>query len=522
MIMKYVFKLVLVLLVFSCGREANNSFQKSGIHQLRNGRMHQISSHDLTGGNNDRINIHQGDTAVILDRKGPGMITRIWFTIDSRDPDFLRNIILTAYWDNEETPSVWSPVGDFFGSPFEYRHFDSRNIGMTSGGYYCYFTMPYNEHSRIEIINQTDEEVYAFYYHINVYDLEEDFDENTGYFHALWNRNVRTVGDENYEALVARGRGQFVGLHYSGEAYDNRLVYLEGDEMIYVDGEQYPSTYGTGMEDYFNSGWYFQNGEFSADYHGLVLLDQENARVSAYRHHIPDAIPFREEIKVTLEHGHNNEEAVDISTVAFWYQLEPHDNPVSEMKPGLRKKLRRKVPNGVVEGESLISDELNATIADMTAHGPDWSDGAELQFRLKPGEEGTLTIDDLKDSEYNMDLYLTKGQEYGNYRIQTGNVSTSFLGLNPQIKPAEKITLENIATFDSKIDLTFVNTGNKESIFGLDAIDLTPIRKYIPEWYIIGPFDNPRDSDVDRYGIDEEYPPEITVDLNAVYKGKGL
>ena len=132
-------------------------------------------------------------------------------------------------------------------------------------------------------------------------------------------------------------------MHYSAQPYNGSLVYLEGDEMIYVDGETYPSTYGTGLEDYFNSGWYFKNGVFSAPYHGLVMLDRETGRVSAYRHHIRDAIPFNDSIRVTLEHGHANEEATDISTVALWYQKEPHGPQQSISIPGQRKALKRPV-----------------------------------------------------------------------------------------------------------------------------------------------------------------------------------
>ena len=105
---------------------------------LRSSKLIQISSYDTTGGNNDRINIHKGETATIANIEGPGIIARIWITIDSRDPHFLRRILLRIYWDNEEYPSVEVPVGDFFGTGFEYTHYYSQFVGMTSGGYYSY------------------------------------------------------------------------------------------------------------------------------------------------------------------------------------------------------------------------------------------------------------------------------------------------------------------------------------------------------------------------------------------------
>ena len=112
---------------------------------LKKSKLLQISSHDTTGGNNDRINILAGETAALAEIEGPGIITRIWITIDSRDPYFLRRILLRMYWDGEENPSVEVPVGDFFGTGFEYKHYASQFLGMSSGGYYCYFPMPFNK-----------------------------------------------------------------------------------------------------------------------------------------------------------------------------------------------------------------------------------------------------------------------------------------------------------------------------------------------------------------------------------------
>ena len=102
--------------------------------------------------------------------------------------------------------------------------------------------------------------------------------------------------------------------------------YGEGDDMIFVDGEPWPPRlHGTGTEDYFHGAWYFTHGCFSAPFHGLTLFDKVNSRVSAYRFHVPDAIPFEEEIRVTIEHGHDNMLQEDYSSVAYWYQEEPHD-----------------------------------------------------------------------------------------------------------------------------------------------------------------------------------------------------
>jgi len=145
-------------------------------------------------------------------------------------------------------------------------------------------------------------------------------------FHAKWRRENPTKLDENYTILEAKGRGHYCGVVLSMQAYDKGSRFmLEGDEMIWVDGEEEPSIKGTGTEDYFQGGWYWENGPFSAPFHGLTVGDKMHSKYCAYRLHIPDPIPFTEKIRVTIEHGNCNMLQDDYSSLAYWYQLEPHD-----------------------------------------------------------------------------------------------------------------------------------------------------------------------------------------------------
>ena len=97
----------------------------------------------------------------------------------------------------------------------------------------------------------------------------------------------------------------------------------EGEIKFYTDGDENPTICGTGTEDYFNGGWYFQDGPFAAPYHGVVQMDAERGRVAAYRWHLPDPVRFQDSIRVELEHGHGNEVLADFATVAYWYQTLP-------------------------------------------------------------------------------------------------------------------------------------------------------------------------------------------------------
>src|SRR5262249_61925342 len=105
---------------------------------------------------------------------------------------------------------------------------------------------------------------------------------------------------------------------------DTTFAFLEGDEQIFVDGETAPSITGTGTEDYLSGGFYFDHGPVAAPYHGANLQDVAHARLSAYRWHVEDAMPCTRSIRVTIAHGHANSAEGDYSSVAYFYQEEPH------------------------------------------------------------------------------------------------------------------------------------------------------------------------------------------------------
>ncbi len=107
-----------------------------------------------------------------------------------------------------------------------------------------------------------------------------------------------------------------------------------------------PTLHGTGTEDYFNTAW-CPTQEYSAPYHGIIAGGGPNwtEPVTLYRWHIEDPVIFQKQIRVTIEHGHANRRSDDISSVAFWYQAEPHKPfdplpPVADRVPGFRAPFR--------------------------------------------------------------------------------------------------------------------------------------------------------------------------------------
>ncbi|MCX6150911.1 MAG: DUF2961 domain-containing protein [Ignavibacteriales bacterium] len=519
--------IVLFVVQTAAQTQLDNLFSISRLSYLKNSRMIQISSYDTSGGNNDFLPIKKGKSATLANIKGPGVIAQMWVTISSRDPYFLRRILLRMYWDGENNPSVEAPIGDFFGTGFQYKQYISQFVGMTSGGYYCYFPMPFNKSARIEIVNETGQDIISFYYHIDYQKLEKSLEKDVAYFHSWWHRDAKTNPKENYLILDAEGNGHFVGVNMSMQGYDGNLWFLEGDEMVYVDGEKFPSIYGTGTEDYFNGGWYFNKGEFSAPYHGVIVKDDSLSRIAVYRFHLGDVIPFKKSLRFTIEHGHANEETVDYSSTAYWYQKEPHKQFPAMLAANLRIPLRMIIPNKALEMDSLqiSGTQLKSKIEDMSIYGADWKGNHQLKVEGKnPGDDFALDIPSVLEDKYNIDIYFTKGPDYGNAEIFYDDEKLAEInGFNKEVFPGGKISLKELKSVNGKIPLKFVIAGKDDKSIGyavgLDAYVTEPNRKFIPEWYMIGPFPNPNDEKNNRLGLDNQYPPEKEIELEKSYKG---
>jgi hypothetical protein len=326
---------------------------------------HRASSSDPTGANADSRAIAPGATLTVLDADGPGTISHIWFTIADREPYHLKRIVMRIYWDNEPTPSVETPVGDFFGLGLgEYHSWHSELLSVGSDkALNSYFPMPFARHARITITNDGEQPVGDFYYNIDYRTYDHPLPAGTLYFHAQyrqaqpnhgwtddWKRNQDALvdkkpnltGEDNYVWLDAKGHGQFVGVTMSVlQNQDN--WWGEGDDMFFIDGAEAPSIAGTGSEDYFLGAWDFGGKPFSYALYGAPVVGEELAgsRSSVYRFHLDSPIPFTKSIKATIEHGHANHRSDNFYSVAYWYQAEPHAPfpplpPVNERLPALQ------------------------------------------------------------------------------------------------------------------------------------------------------------------------------------------
>jgi hypothetical protein len=308
----------------------------------------RASSYDRTGANDDFRKIAPGETLTLLDDSGPGVITHIWITIASSEKYHLKKLVLRMFWDGEPSPSVETPLGDFFGLGLgDYFLFESTPLAVASDkALNCLFPMPFRKRARITVTNDGKAEVDAFYFNIDYQSLNKEIPADAMYFHAQyrqatpakgwtnqWESNDAAVvdtkknldGQENYVWMEATGQGHFVGVTMS--VLQNQDGWWgEGDDMFFVDGEKRPSINGTGSEDYFLGAWDFGDHPFSYALFGAPVKGSEFAgsRSSVYRFHLDSPIPFTRSLRATIEHGHANHRSDDFFSVAYWYQKEPH------------------------------------------------------------------------------------------------------------------------------------------------------------------------------------------------------
>lgn len=534
--------LLIMLSMASCNTgyrtDIHSLISPAALPYLKTSKLIQVSSYDTSGGNDDRIFIGPGKKVEILNVEGPGMIVRLYFNVESRDPYFLRRIVIRMYWDNEDKPSVEVPFGDFFGCGFIYKPYVSQYLGMTSGGYMCYFPMPFERQARIEISNETLQEIQGFYYQIGYQKFEGALESDVAYFHATWNRSIRTSYDSNYVFFQTQGKGHIVGVNMNIQSYDQRFSFLEGDEMFYIDGEKRPSIHGTGTDDFFSGGGNFSSGEFAGPYDGLILKDDSLGRIAAYRFHIQDPIPFRKNILLSIEHGHGNQVTADYSSTVYWYQMEPHQTFPPFPIAGQRIPLRIAKPVRMVEAEKLAfkMEGLKSKVIDMSDYGPDWGGNKQILIEARDQSSFGLDLNGLMEPLYNIVLFYTRGPDYGNADVYLNDIKAGTInGYSPHILPDGKVTLIGSPTptgwvprsgsFNFRFVVTGKNPSSKGFNIGMDGFGLEPHRVYIPEWYVIGPFPNPRKSGASRRGLDSVYIPEVYVDIkkeNAVFKGKPI
>jgi hypothetical protein len=285
---------------------------------------------------NPFIRIQPGETITLAEIDGPCAIQHIWMTPTGN----WRFSIIRIYWDDEETPSVEVPVGDFFGMGWGvYAPLVSQAVTVNPGSAFnCYWPMPFRKKCKITMENINDQDEMRLYYQID-YTLT-DVPDDAAYFHAQFRRNNPNETSDYTIVDNIKGKGHFVGV-YMAWGVNNNGWWGEGEIKFFMDGDkEFPTICGTGTEDYFCGSYNFdregQYKEYCTPYAGLHQVIRPdgtynaNQRFGLYRWHIVDPIRFEKDLRITIQDlgwrhgGRYLPQKSDISSVAYWYQAEPH------------------------------------------------------------------------------------------------------------------------------------------------------------------------------------------------------
>ena len=283
------------------------------------------------------IRIESGEVRELANIEGPGAIQQIWMTPTGH----WRHAILRFYWDDQETPSVECPVGDFFACGWnKYAQVSSLAVCVNPGSAFnCYWEMPFRKRCRITIENIAADAM-TLYYQIN-YCLTQ-VPQDAAYFHAQFRRINPLPYKDVYTILDGvQGQGHFVGTYMVWQV-NNTGWWGEGEIKFFMDGDgEFPTICGTGTEDYFCGSYNFENQatkqyqEFTTPYAGMPQVIrpdgvyQSQTRFGLYRWHIMDPVRFQSDLRVTIQAlgwrsgGRYLPAQDDISSVAYWYQTLP-------------------------------------------------------------------------------------------------------------------------------------------------------------------------------------------------------
>ncbi|KAF0093566.1 MAG: hypothetical protein E1N59_2699 [Puniceicoccaceae bacterium 5H] len=247
-----------------------------------------------------------GASRVLAEEAGrPGMLRRIWATVERRDPEVLRGLRIEIFWDGAATPAVNAPWGDFFGQPLgRCATFESALLSDPEGrSFNCCIPMPFRQGMRVVVHNESAVDIQKFYFDVN-YTLGDRHPEDMLYFHAWWHREAPTQLRQDFALLpYVEGAGRFLGVVVGVVADKQRYGdcwWGEGECKAYLDGDHaHPTLCGTGTEDYIGTAW--GQGQYAHRYQGSHLFDDASGLYGFYRWHVPDPVYFRRSIQVTMQ-----------------------------------------------------------------------------------------------------------------------------------------------------------------------------------------------------------------------------
>jgi hypothetical protein len=437
-----------------------------------------------------------GKTTTVTKLKGPQAITGIRVKFDQPpapgDLDALRELALQIKWDGEAIPSVWAPLGDFFGTAPGVNYYRSLPMGVGEDGWwYCNWYMPFGKEARVELINDGKTQR-AVTFEVTYAPLSQPIGK-LGRFHAKWHRDAFLPREPeraiDWPFLKTEGAGRFVGLML--HIWNPRGGWWgEGDEKFFVDGEKFPSTFGTGSEDYFGYAW-SSPMLFQHAYHNQTHNDgNSRGHVSVNRWQISDDVPFQTSFEGCIEKYYANARPTLYAGMAYWYLTAGGNDPyrpapLSE-RVGYWTPVETFKVKGAIEGEKLkilAKTGGNTQEQDMTGFAGQWSNDAHLWWTgTKPGDKLDLALPVKKAGEYRLGVQLTKAPDYGIVQLyldgqKLGNPIDLY---HESVTPSGLLALgtQELTVGDHKLTVEIVGANDKAikaHMFALDYVKIEPL-----------------------------------------------
>lgn len=436
------------------------------------------------------IALDAGKTAAVAKLDGPRAITSIRVSPRSPTRASLRNVVLRIFWDGDQKPAVWVPIGDFFGTAPGVNTYRSLPLGMTDTEFYSLWYMPFARSALVELVNEGEERFEAEFA-FGHSELRKDIGE-LGRFHAKWHRDAFLPTEPerwiDWTMLVTQGRGRYCGVML--EVWNPRGGWWgEGDEKFFVDGEKFPSTFGSGSEDYFGYAWcdptLFENA-----YHNQTISQGNKGHISVNRWHIADNVPFQRSFEGCIEKYFSNDRPTLYACTAYWYLAPGGTDPYEPVPVEERTFYVQPESYGVkdaIEGERLkvVRCSGGGTSAQyLPAHGGNsWSEEVHLWWTgAGPGDKLTLALPVEKAGKFDIIAQFTKAADYGIVRL---SLNGSALGdpidlFNDGVIPTGEMSLGVRELAAGEHELTIEIVGANEAafpayMFGLDYVRLAPV-----------------------------------------------
>jgi hypothetical protein len=392
----------------------------------------------------------------------------------------MRHLTLEIRFDGQPEPAVCCPLGDFFGTAPGENYYKSFPLGMTKDGYYCLWYMPFGKSAELRIVNggRTNR---AFAYAVTHAALTKPM-EQLGYFHCKWHRDTVELPRDRWPdwmMLQTQGRGRFVGV--SLHVWNPTSGWWgEGDEKFFVDGEKFPSTFGTGSEDYFGYAW-SHPGLFQEAFHGQSMTENNAGHQSLHRWEILENIPFQKSFNGTLEKYYPNKKPTLYACTVRWYLAADGVDPYGSVPAAERYGYCVRPP--AVEGAlKVLGFTAGFTQIQDTSDWPDgtWKDNDQLWWvGAKPGDKLDIALPVKEQGECGVSVILTKANNYGivQFYINGKKAGTPIDLYGEKVTNTEPMALGTfeLPAGEQKLTVEIVGANEKavkSYMFGIDQIIL--------------------------------------------------